>query len=302
MKTQRFGVEIEMTGISRSAAAGVIAKHFHTTKEHRPEMGYDTRRVKDPQGRWWKVVSDVSITPQKGGTTLNTGNNRNIYQVEVVTPILTWGDIETLQQVVRALRKAGAKVNGSCGIHIHVDAAPHTPTSLRNLINIFASREDMIYKALDVKNSRLKHCKKLRTKLVDDVNGKKTVTLDDLAAFWYDGSNPANARYQHYHDTRYCGLNLHAVWYKGTVEFRAFNSTLHAGEVKAYIHLALGMSHQALKQRAAKPAKPDTDNEKYTFRCWLLRLGFIGPEFESTREHLTKNLSGNGAWRHGRPA
>ena len=46
--------------------------------------------------------------------------------------------------------------------------------------------------------------------------------------------------------------------------------------------------------------KPDTsDNEKYTFRCFLLRLGFIGGEFKSIRKVLLRNLSGSSAFRHG---
>ena len=82
-----------------------------------------------------------------------------------------------------------------------------------------------------------------------------------------------------------------------TIEFRAFNGTLHAGEIKSYIQLCLAISHQALTTKAASPTRPETDNPKYTFRCWLLRLGFIGDEFETARLHLTKRLPGNAAWR-----
>ena len=59
----------------------------------------------------------------------------------------------------------------------------------------------------------------------------------------------------------------------------------------------MAISHQALKSSAASPRRPETDNPKYTFRCWLLRLGFIGDEFATAREHLTKHLPGNAAWR-----
>lgn len=76
-----------------------------------------------------------------------------------------------------------------------------------------------------------------------------------------------------------------------------FNSTLHAGEVKAYIQLCLAISHQALVQRGASRIKTQPENEKYTFRTWLLRLGLIGDEFKTARQHLLKNLEGNIAWR-----
>lgn len=75
----------------------------------------------------------------------------------------------------------------------------------------------------------------------------------------------------------------------------------HAGKIRTYITFCLAVSHQALTQKRASCKKFNTDNEKYTFRCWLLRLGLIGDEFKNCREHLMKALSGNSAWRHGAP-
>ena len=104
-----------------------------------------------------------------------------------------------------------------------------------------------------------------------------------------------------YDHSRYHLLNLHATFSTErpahTIEFRAFNGTLHAGEIKAYIQLCLAISAQALSTKAASSTRPVTDNPKYTFRCWLLRLGFIGDEFSTAREHLLKKLPGNAAWR-----
>ena len=92
-------------------------------------------------------------------------------------------------------------------------------------------------------------------------------------------------------------MNLHSVFSKGTIEFRLFNSTLHAGEIQAYIQLCLAVSHQALVQKGASRTKTHSPNEKYTFRTWLLRLGLIGDEFKTARRHLLKHLDGNIAWR-----
>ena len=106
---------------------------------------------------------------------------------------------------------------------------------------------------------------------------------------------------QHCDYSRYHLLNLHATFSTErpahTIEFRAFSGTLHAGEIKAYIQLCLAISAQALSTKAASSTRPVTDNPKYTFRCWLLRLGFIGDEFSTAREHLLKKLPGNAAWR-----
>jgi hypothetical protein len=92
-------------------------------------------------------------------------------------------------------------------------------------------------------------------------------------------------------------LNLHSVFQKGTVEFRAFNGDLHAGKIKAYIQFCLAMTAQALNQRSASPTKTQSSNEKYTFRVWLLRLGMIGDEFKTARKHLLDHLEGCIAWK-----
>ncbi len=66
---------------------------------------------------------------------------------------------------------------------------------------------------------------------------------------------------------------------------------------QTYIQLCLAISHQALVQRGASRMKTQPENEKYTFRTWLLRLGMIGDEFKTARRHLLKNLEGSIAWR-----
>lgn len=101
-------------------------------------------------------------------------------------------------------------------------------------------------------------------------------------------------------------LNLHATFTKGTIEFRLFQFNnpgrhfkggLHAGMLKSYIQLCLALCNKAKEVRFADPAIQQTDNPKYAMRTWLLRLGFIGDEFKTARDILTRNLAGNAAWR-----
>jgi hypothetical protein len=87
------------------------------------------------------------------------------------------------------------------------------------------------------------------------------------------------------------------VFQKGTIEFRLFNSTTHAGKIKAYIQFCLAISAQALNQKCASRQKTRSTNEKYTFRTWLLRLGLIGDEFKTARLHLLEHLDGCIAWK-----
>ena len=294
MRTQRFGIEIEMTGITRKKAAEVIAEYFGTESFYIGTY-YKTYGAKDRQGRTWKATYDSSIIAQKksGGRTVRAADE---YKCEVVSPILTYEDMADLQEIIRQLRHKGAFVNSQCGIHIHVDASRYTPQTLRNLVNIIASKEDILYKALRIDPARLRWCKKTNEKLLEAINRRKPQTMEALKDIWYAGST--RGRDEHYNDTRYHGLNLHSTFTKGTVEFRLFNSTTHAGEIKAYIQFCLAVSHQALTQKKASARKTVTDNEKYAFRCWMLRLGLSGDEFKTCRLHFLKHLEGNSAWRN----
>lgn len=295
MRTQRFGFEIELTGLTRKKAAGVVAEYFKTEAKHE-RLNLDEYHIMDGQSRTWKIVNDASLTPQKRVDGIKKSAD-GTYQVELVSPILTYADIEDLQEIVRLLRGAGAFVNKGCGIHIHIDAANHSPRSLKNLINLMASKEELTYKALEVDPSRLRYCKKVSENLIQTVNKKKPKTLKELEDIWYENYR-GESRGRKYHSSRYKGLNFHSVFEKGTVEFRLFNSTTHAGKIKAYIQFCLAVSHQAIIQKSASAKRTQTDNEKYTFRCWLLRLGLNGDEFKTCRLHLLANLSGNSAWRN----
>ena len=104
MKNQTFGIEIETTGLGRERTARALAALFGTTARH-VGRHLDDWKVPMPDGREWTVESDGSVTDPSA---------------EVVSPVCRWEDIEMVQLVVRALRRAGAKADASCGIHIHV--------------------------------------------------------------------------------------------------------------------------------------------------------------------------------------
>ena len=217
----------------------------------------------------------------------------------MVTPKLTYAELPKLQECVRQVRHAGAKVNRTCGIHVHVDAANHNRQSLKNLIGIMYSKEDILFNALKVNPERVEaYCKKVREPMLQKarrLSSEETTDLTQLEQIWYEGNV---SKTQHYNWTRYYALNLHSVFYRGTVEWRCFNSTLHAGKVAAYVNLCLAISAQAIAKRSTVMRKTHSDNELFTFRVWLVRLGLNGDEFKHTRDHLLANLDGDRAWRH----
>ena len=295
MLRANFGIEIEFTGITRERAAKVAAEFLQGTYSEGGTY-YDTKKVTTADGRVWKVMYDGSINCQRKerGRTVSAGRE---YSVELVSPILTYlEDIETLQELVRQLRHAGAFTNSTCGIPIHLDGAAHTPRSIRNFVNIIASKNDLFYKALQIAPQRMSYCKKMDSILVEKMNRKKPKTMRQLEDIWYEGYSESKST--HYHNSRYHFLNLHSFFTGNhTVELRGFNSELHAGKIRSYIVLALAVNNQAITQKCASAKKPQVENEKFAMRTYLNRIGFIGEEFANCREHLTAALSGSAAWR-----
>lgn len=153
IKDQYFGMEDEMTGITREEAAKALGEYFGTRPIH-VGGSYDKWTVADNEGKEWTLMSDASIKlERKSGDGYISTTNRE-YSVEMVTPKLTYDEIPELQEVIRTLKNAGAKVNKSCGLHIHIDAANHNRQSLKNLLSIMYSKEDILFKALKVNEDR----------------------------------------------------------------------------------------------------------------------------------------------------
>lgn len=304
MKQQTIGVEVEMNGITRDKAARLAATYFGTGRYENTagRNGYSTWSAWDADGREWKFQKDVSIA------------GCDSEKCELVTPILHYADIETLQELIRILRHAGAKSDATrgCGVHIHIGANGYTPQTMRNLANIMASHENLIADALDLDRGRMhRYCRTVDPRFLEQVNKKKPKTMSALADIWYSSNGANYGRDHHYNDSRYHMLNYHATFTKGTIEFRLFQfdapadgklNGLHAGQLKSYIQLCLALSQMAKTVKTASPKPQQNENPKYAMRTWLLRLGFIGEEFKTAREILTKRLAGDTAFRNGRAA
>lgn len=295
LKNQLFGVEVEMTGITREKAAAIVAEVLGTTASKPDSTCYETRIIADQAARKWKVMRDGSISSIQSD---NSNSPIDEYKVELVTPPLNYTDIELLQNIIRKLRENGARTNTSCGIHVHVDGANHTPNSLKRLINFMVARQDLIYEALEIKSRGERWCQKLSVNLLKEMKSCTELSRNDAERIWY---SPANDGYisgidhQHYNPTRYHGVNLHSYFSNGTVEFRLFNSTLHAGKIKAYIQFCLAVSAWAITD-TGKVIFKSMDNytpvQKVTIMRNILtnRLGLYGDEYKTCRLHLMAPL------------
>ena len=280
MKTLRYGIEIETVGLDKPS----LARAIHAVTGGTVTSDYDGARVTLADGRVWKVVRDGSLS----------GGDRS---GEIVSPILTYADLDTLQEVVRSIRNAGAKADPSTGIHIHVDGAGLDARSTTNLVKLIYKQERILESALGVSAQRLsRYCRSIEPDFMQRLEARKPRTMNELRDAWYGHRNAQPSRYD---SSRYHGLNLNSLFFRGTVEYRYFNGTLHAGEVKAYLQLVLAITAKAMKARAASSAKRSYDaaTAKYDFRVFLLHLGLIGDEFKTARLHLLKRLGGSAAWK-----
>ena len=169
MKKQTIGVEVEMNSITREKAAKTAAEYFGTRRYQSTASrnGYSTWSAWDTDGREWKFQKDVSIS------------GPDSEKCELVTPILHYSDIELLQELIRRLRKAGAKSDATrgCGVHIHIGANGHTAQTLRNLANLMASHERLIATALKINEGRMsRYCRTVNPNFLAKLNSKKPKT------------------------------------------------------------------------------------------------------------------------------
>ena len=301
-----FGVEVEMNHITRQNAARVAAEFFGTGRVENTAYrnGYMTWSAYDQEGREWKFSRDASI------------QGPDDEKCECISPVLGWDDFPTLQELLRKLRKAGAVSNPKvgAGVHIHVSRkGGFEPYEIKNLVNIMAAHESQIGRAIRIDEGRTGHyCKTVNPDFLSLMHRRNPKTMEALENCWYEGNHANYGRTQHYNDSRYHMLNLHSLFHgHGTVEFRLFQFSnpytdkdgtqkkggIHAGEIKSYVQLCIAMCELAHEIKYASPKPQQTENEKYAFRCWLLRLAFIGDEFEAAREILLKNMDGSAAWR-----
>lgn len=214
MKSQKFGIEIEFSFITRPQARETIRQFF------------GNQDMLDWKGRAWKIVRDGSVRAKKrleSGEVIEADEN---YKVELNSPILEYEDFELLSGVLSSLRHRGAEISDVCGLHIHVGGEGHTARSLRNLLNLFMQKEKVMQEAFQIDPYRLnQYCRTVSEELIPIMNRRKKPTLEKLKEQW-----------QQFDSSRYRMLNLDSFYENKGLEFRLFNATLDPDIVKAYIY------------------------------------------------------------------
>ena len=289
IQSLRYGVEIEVCSQTRETVAHAVQSVVGGTVRHIGGTPYDAWGVTAPDGREWRVVADSSLSayPQE-------------QRAEVVTPILTWEDLPTVQEIVRALRRAHCIVNGQAGLHVHVGSEFFTGKTLAILAKQVYANEELIFHAFAVSEERkARYTKPLDPAFITRLVRRKPATRDAFFQCWYGTRQYTPTRY---HQSRYAVVNFNSTALRDTIEFRSYTPEgLHAGKIKAAIVFSLALCARALNSHAASAKKKayDPASAKYDFRVALiLALKLSGPEHKHTRRHLLARMPGDAAFKY----
>ena len=291
-KATRVGVELELVGRTRMQVAEAIRSVVGGGEIVRvPSSDLDTHELVDARGRKWRVVSDASLI-----------NVPQHLRAEINTPILSFEDIPELQEVVRAVRRSGARVDDKTAVHIHVSHPDLNARAATNLARIFYKHEDLIFAAFGVTKERMeRYAKKMRDEFAQKIAARKPGDMKELNKWWYGRFNATPTRQ---HDSRYAALNLNGLLYREAVEYRLFqfrDNRIHAGELRAWIIFCMALTAKAINTKAASAKKRNYDAGcgKFDFRVFISHgLGLHGPEHHNVRMHLLARLQGDSAWKN----
>lgn len=294
MQSRTWGIEIETVGASRQVVAKAVARALDASGlggelgcavyAERGFGGADTWKVRQGDGREWTVMRDGSLPTVGAG---------DVGGAEIVSPIMVGlGEIEALQAIIREVRGTGAKSASehNCGIHVHVGAKDMNAWDVVKLARIASKVEPMLTDALRIDPRRGEYCKPVPVAFAEGATS--AMSAEEVKALWY---RTAGGSYvSRYDRSRYHGVNLNSYFFRGTVEFRYFNGTLHAGEVKAYVQLGLALAARAktAKTASAKVMGLGGMSPRARMMNYLwMTLGLRGEQWETLRLHLSKNLS-----------
>lgn len=207
---------------------------------------------------------------------LTTESTGRAWHVDKAGAIITQGRSEDntaeIFAVLKALEENGVEAVGQVAVTISTEG--HNGVTLRNLVNILAAKERLIAKAMGVTGQSF-----IAPPMVAAINPVRLKTVDDFLEA-ADGEGCPS-------------LEIN----KDTITFRWFAATLNPEAIQAYIQFTFAVNKMALAQKHSSPRETETANERYTFRVWLLRLGFIGENYSASRKLFLDRLAGNGSFR-----
>jgi hypothetical protein len=167
------------------------------------------------------------------------------------------------------------------GFEVTVPMDGHTGISLRNLVNMVYSKQTLIKKSIGITANIIQ----------DDfcigINEAKIETLEDFKVAIEDLG------------TESC-LGIGFDFFDKIIAFKFLEDNANPEKIKPYTQFVALLSQSAKSLKRVSAKAKDTDNDKFTFRVFLIRLGMVGDEYKIARKVLLENLEGNSAFKDGK--
>jgi hypothetical protein len=140
-------------------------------------------RIADARGRTWRVDPDASLSDDD-------------YSGEIVSPVLAYEDLEQLQEVVRAVRRVGARADESTGIHIHVGGYQLDVKAITNLVKFMHKQERLLEHVFAAHHPRRFYCAPIDPAFLQRLETRRPQTMRELRETWYgdDTTQPTASR------------------------------------------------------------------------------------------------------------
>lgn len=226
-ENRTFGVEIEFFGttarkvIEALENAGINVRHEsynHTTRSH------------------WKLVSDVSVN--NTGTGLSSGGH------ELVSPILKGKrGLEELKNVMEALTTAGAKVDRTCGLHVHHGVNDFTVENFKTIFTLYYKFENFFNAVVAPSRRENRFCQSIYRNEIDAL--ENAASLTDIGRIF---------------SSRYKKLNFQSFYRHNTIEFRQHGGTHEASKAVNWVIFTQAIVERA-KLETVRLAKKDHDRD-----------------------------------------
>jgi hypothetical protein len=176
--------------------------------------------------------------------------------IEVQTPPASLSELETyIKEATQGLKDAGFSVNTSCGLHAHLDATDFrdNPRKISKVLKTIYAIEDIIFSIQPASRWNNHYCQRLTRNYA--FNDFKVKNLAKLEQRWYKTTDERRIEYckqEKYDQSRYNGLNLHSLFFRGTLEFRHHAGTLNYQKVLNWVNILLTIVNYGLKHYKEK--------------------------------------------------
>ncbi len=162
-------------------------------------------------------------------------------------------------------------------LSIELPIKRYSVRTLTFLLQIVWSKEEIINKAVGTRAGF-----RLSQEFISNLREEPPTSVSEFLSLWEQAGKDV---------TKGLSFDNEKIYFTG------FPYTEDPDLVRAYSDLVAGIGNEACNSRRIKFAKPVIENEKYYFRVWLVRLGFDGDEYKTSRKKLLANLSGSAAFR-----